>query len=789
MITTAPLRDFFSVLFPHAGAGFIELRSLPGGVQGFYKPRDFEGIERFTRLHSETNLFFGVASRRGARGGSLENCGKLYALFCDIDFKSISESEARARLDHFPLKPGLIVMSGDGLHVYFLLREPLDLQSEAARARSLLRRLALTLGGDLASAEPARILRIPGTFNYKYQPARRVLIESFEPERAYNPSALDDLLAGEPEPTARENGKGETQAWLRLLQGSPEHERHATALKIAGHYLAIGWQPEEVEALLRGFAAQCTPPYTAPEEIADVKRIVRDLAAKDAAKPEAPDPLSPLRALPDEPSPEAAETTLRAMLTMLSGTDPLQRARLRAEAISIFKLKKVPGAAHFVDAAFATTKANTEATDNAMLLADPEPWPDPVDGAALLAEIERAVRRFVVLPLESAATAALWVLFAHAHDGFDISPILTITSATMRCGKTLLLQIVSALVPKALATSNITPAALFRTIEAYGPTLLIDEGDSFIEFSEELRGILNSGHTRRGAVVIRTVGEEFTPRTFRTWCPKVLALIGKPPGTLADRSIEIRMQRKTKAEQVERFRSARLADLAPLCRQAARWVADHGEELKAADPEVPSQLNDRAADNWRPLFAIAAAAGGEWPDRAQKAALALAGETTEESSLGVTLIGDMMLIFKERQIDELATSDLIAKLVKQEERPWSEWRRGKPITPRGVAGLLKPFRIASKVIRFPDGTQHGYERRALEDAHTRYFDPSNPKYPKQSNEYNKLDPLSNPKQDPSVSDRKSDLTIRIHSDISDVSDRNPEIRQENNFAGVEEGVL
>lgn len=572
------------------------------------------------------------------------------------------------------------------------------------------------------------------------------------------------------------NGHGHeqrTQAdWLALLQGAPDGTRYDVAQKIAGHFLGIGRPVEEVEALLFGFLSQCNPPGDA-EEQEKARRMVRDFAAKDAAKPEAPDPLSPLRALPDAPSPEAVEAALRPLTATVTGADPLRRERQRAEAVTILKSKKVARATRFVDAAFGMAKATPEAAENAILLVDPEPWPDPVDGAVLLTEIERAISRFVVVPREAAAAAALWIVFSHAHEVFDISPILAITSATMRCGKSLLMQIVSAFVPKALTTSNITPAALFRGIEAYSPTLVIDEGDAFLLFSEELRGILNSGHTRRGAVVIRTVGEDFEPRTFTTWCPKVLALIGKLPGTLADRSIEVRMQRKTKAEPVERFRSARLADLAPLCQQAARWVADHGEVLKAADPDVPDKLNDRAADNWRPLLAIADLAGGEWTDRARKAALTLVGEATEENSHGITLIGDIMAIFNARQVDELATTDLIAVLVNLEERPWGEWNRGKWITPRGVAGLLKPFRIVSKVIRFAGGTQHGYERKALEDVHTRYFDPSNPKHPKQSYEYNNLHPLSNPKQDPDVSERKSDLTTRQYSIVSDVSGRHP----------------
>jgi len=579
----------------------------------------------------------------------------------------------------------------------------------------------------------------------------------------------------------------EARDWLKLLQGARDGQRHAVAAQIAGHYLGIGWRPEEVEGRLLGFAAQCTPPYTKREEIADIKRIVKDLAAKDGARKNALDPLAPLRALGEELTLGAVEAALRAMLGMLNGADPLTRARARGEAIAILKTKHVGGPAAFVDAAMSLLTREREEAANGIFLADPEPWPKAVDGPTLLAEIERTLARFVVMPPEAAMAVALWTVYAHAYDSFDISPILSITSPTMRCGKTLLLQIIGALVPKALATSNITPAALFRSIETYRPTLLIDEGDSFLTLSEEMRGLLNSGHTRRGAVVIRTVGEDFEPRRFSTWCPKVIALIGKLPATLSDRSITIQMRRKSKVEGVERFRHQRLDDLALFCRQAARWVADHIEVLRAADPVVPEQLNDRMADNWRPLVAIADAMEGGWPNRARTAALALAGANEEDESASVMLIHDIVLIFREQCVDRLSTADLLAGLLGLEERPWREWKHGKPITPRQLAGLLAPFNVFSKTIRVGDATPKGYAVADFTDAFSRYLASESATTP-QSATGAGLQAISYPQHTPSVADEKSDLSIRIQRNDADVADRNPEILGEAVCATVEEGV-
>ena len=90
-----------------------------------------------------------------------------------------------------------------------------------------------------------------------------------------------------------------------------------------------------------------------------------------------------------------------------------------------------------------------------------------------------------------------------------------------------------------LLSGNITPAALFRAIEAWKPTLLIDEADTFAKMNDELRGILNAGHTRDTAFVVRAEGDANEPRLFSTWAPKVVAAIGRLPDTIEDRAIRI----------------------------------------------------------------------------------------------------------------------------------------------------------------------------------------------------------------------------------------------------------
>jgi uncharacterized protein DUF3631 len=100
-----------------------------------------------------------------------------------------------------------------------------------------------------------------------------------------------------------------------------------------------------------------------------------------------------------------------------------------------------------------------------------------------------------------------------------------------------------------------------------------------------------------------------------------IAAIGKLPATIEDRSILINLSRRRLDEKIERLRSNRIADLEQMASRAARWAADRMIELASSDPKIPDALHDRAADNWRPLLAIADVAGGDWPVRARRAAL------------------------------------------------------------------------------------------------------------------------------------------------------------------------
>jgi len=324
-------------------------------------------------------------------------------------------------------------------------------------------------------------------------------------------------------------------------------------------------------------------------------------------------------ALKEDSTPEETSAAITKFFNLTVSLDPVLRMVAQSHLAKKLKGLKLPGASDLVKQAFRTPSENKgNGAGQGVAFNDPEPWPEEVNGAELLDEIKGTIERFCVMSPDASAAISLWVAFAWGHQAFSVSPLLNLTSPTKRCGKSTVLRLVSKLAPRPLVAANISMPALFRTIEMYTPTLLIDEVDVFLKWDDQIQGLLNAGHELDTAFCIRCEGESLEPKPFRIWGPKVIAGIGKRKDTLEDRSITIELRRKTKEEKVERLVAGALEPSATLRQKLARWSEDNLDILKSADPKIPEQLNDRACDNWRGLLAIADLAGG---------GLAIAGPT------------------------------------------------------------------------------------------------------------------------------------------------------------------
>ncbi len=356
---------------------------------------------------------------------------------------------------------------------------------------------------------------------------------------------------------------------------------------------------------------------------------------------------------------------------------------------------------------------------------------DEFSAGGILTAIETYIRRYVVLPGEhEAAALALFVAHTHALEAAHATPYLIVLSPEKRSGKTLLLEVLELLVARPWRIVSTSESAMFRKISQDRPTLLLDEIDAIFgsnsDRTEPLRAILNAGN-RPGSAVARCVGEGAKQMVvdFEVYGPKLLAGIdtGRLPDTIRDRGVEIRMQRKTAIEAVERFRRRRAVPIADdLRKQVADWAERDVGGLRDAEPELPAELNDRAAEAWEPLFAIADLAGDEWPTRARAAALALAeGASVEEVSHGTRALAKLAMLLRDRSV--ISTQDAIDALNADEELPFGGWRDGRGLDARVLARLLKPYGLRPRTVRLPDGTTpKGYHRdEAAEEAFARYL--------------------------------------------------------------------
>jgi hypothetical protein len=359
----------------------------------------------------------------------------------------------------------------------------------------------------------------------------------------------------------------------------------------------------------------------------------------------------------------------------------------------------------------------------------PIPTPPAVDGARLLAQLRQAFTRYVVLPSPQAADAAtLWTAATHAQPAWEHAPRLAVVSPLKRCGKSRLLDVVAETCHAPLITINATIAAVVRSIGHDPPTLLVDEADTLwgtrkqADANEDLRGLLNAGH-QRNRPMLRWDVTSRTAEQLDTFAMALLAAIGELPDTIMDRAVVVRMRRRAPGERVDPYRTRRDAPpLNDLRNRLAIWARAHLRELQQAAPAMP--LEDRAADTWEPLIAIADLAGGDWPGRARDAAAIMTAaevQQEEDTSAGVRLLADLRQVFQAADAEALYTSTILEALHQLEDAPWADWY-GHPLTTRDFARLLRPYQVESKNIR-EHGTgapRKGYARAGLQDAWARY---------------------------------------------------------------------
>ena len=653
-----------------------------------------ELLQSLAALNQQGAGIFATVNRTDRQGRKASNIIAVRTVFVDLDGPALSV------LDTTPLPPHTIVESSPHrYHAYWIL-DGLPLAQFSAVQESL----AARFGGDPTVKDLPRVMRLPGFYHRKGNPfLTHIVLE--EVTQPYNAAAFLKAFAIQPAQAQPARLRLHAETPPKIAEGS----RNTHLASVAGTVRRRGMSNSTVEAALREEnRANCDPPLSAEE----VQSIAQSICRYPPGNPNTNDTFNPesLKYLDGE-----------SVVQKLAALNPLTydmhrkavakqlgvRPQVLDKEIEKCRRKKTnPSALQGTEIQFATV----------------EPWQEPVNGTALLDDLIAMIRRFIVVEERDAQCAALWILATYYADRADCAPILAITSPEKRCGKSTLLRILSELVARPLISANITQATTFRVIEKYRPTLLIDEADTFLKENDELRGILNSGHIRATAFVLRSVGDEHEPRSFSTFGFKAIACIGSLSPTLADRSIEIRLRRRRPNEPVQKLRDAVPAEWESLRSRCARFVQDTIMQFPDAQPTIPPELNDRAADNWIPLLKVAELAGGSSPSRARQAALTLSKDLDDQSA-STRLLADIQAIFDGKSTQELTTHDLLEGLYLLEEGDWDTCNRGKPLSARQLGSRLRTYGIASVKLRPPGGTPgtRGYRREDFEDAWNRYL--------------------------------------------------------------------
>jgi putative DNA primase/helicase len=721
MIDTDAAIDTLTAIFEGAPEGAVFLTALgPNGAVHSLAARETDRIETFVQRHDKAGvgIYFCVGTLRdGANGRSKNNVGWVAGLHADIDYKDhdLAPEEIQRRLDQTLLPASLVIATGGGLHCYWLFHEAEAATPEAvARIETALRRLADHIGGDPQCAECARLMRVPGTVNYKREVPVGVRVLGDRPAARYELAELEEWLAearplltrrpkqgnGAGDPFTAYAGKGPTPIDVEARLAQMRHEGpgdasiHQTQLQVIAALLERG---EDIEAVVARVLAATRVAGDPAWDWAKEERVIRAMCESWLKKHPRHDPLL-------------------VELARLSRFEYDRRRRQEAKKLGI-KLDTL-------DREVAELRAQSAADKDFLPHWNAEPWPEQVDGAALLDALRAHFKRYVVLPEHADTALALWTLNTWTFESFDIAPYLSITSPTRRCGKTVLMTMLYWLCRRGKKSDSMSKPAIYRSVDTERPTLVLDEVGWVLDPRDERQGILCGGFERNGFVeVCEGEGASITTRLFSTFCPKAFGLIGQLTATLTDRSIVIPMRRKMPTEKAERLRRRDTDEHVQLRQKCLRWANDNAAVLAQMTPPMLSTLNDRANDLWEPLLAIADRAGGEWPDRARAAALALSGNgAAGGDNQGVELLGDVRKVFDAGQAVDMPTKALTTALCADEEHPWATYSKGEPITDRQLARLLKPFGIVSTTVH-PLGAPHakGYRRADFEDAWARYL--------------------------------------------------------------------
>ena len=639
-------REFFKQLFKGCG-GTVELRALPSKDRIF--TRKLGEVVRFCTGHREDDLYVGVATRKkGASSGGKEDCCDLPALWVDVDRKDISDNELSKLLQDAPIKPSVVVFSGNGYHLYFLLKEPVKATDEVEQ---YLRGLARYFQGDAASAEIARILRIPETLNYKYDPPRAVGIVGANDAR-FNLEDFEIFVGSEDKGAGRKNEPG----WEKpiLEHGVKEGERNETVTRFAGKYVGMGkLSREEILLTLQGINSKFDPPLDQDEVEKTLDSVIKTHERNHAAKPNKESPENE-RLIGDR---------LREItpgLDFINGTAYVAAPRI---TISDGRLERI---VELITSERERFPLGDKALIERGFYTDRNPNPRPrwslksieafLSGGTrppslmgLFARIREQYRLYIdFLDPRIYSLASVWVVGTYFHRLFSAYPYIHL-NGDPQTGKTKTLELTGHLAFNGELTFHSTPAYIVRAINDNHCTCCVDEAERLRDSKDEDRQLVismyNSGY-KRGNMAGKAEPADrkgrWGTKHFESYSPKMFASIKDLNPVLKTRCIPLVMVESTDIEIKNRLIGLENPVFQSIRDELYRaMMAYHGEIREIYHGLEDREITGREWELWCPLLSIASTIDGEDGDGSRL-------ELYEElRSLALTVVVD-----KRRQREE-----------------------------------------------------------------------------------------------------------------------------------------
>jgi hypothetical protein len=271
---------FFEQLFHQlATEERIEVRSkLPGEGQpmrrAFYADPK-EAACNAIMLGRREEVYVGAAPRRG-EDGTRAGISRVLAIWADLDARGSHTRESRTeQLMKLLRHPSIMVWTGGGWHSYFLLEKPADGPEELQRAELVMRRLAAGLRSDPVH-DRSRILRVPGTYNWKYGEPRPVVMERFDPDLRYGLEELWEMADALPGDVFEDVDKVGTVSRDVLSGSIRDGQRNVTLASVAGSLRDRGLDAETIcIVLLEVNQRRCEPPLAEAEVVGIGRSIGR----------------------------------------------------------------------------------------------------------------------------------------------------------------------------------------------------------------------------------------------------------------------------------------------------------------------------------------------------------------------------------------------------------------------------------------------------------------------------------------------------------------------------------